>query len=123
MQCERVNNLAHQHFWGRGSCGQAEGADIVEPVQANLFRALHQIGLGAGSGRNLNQTLRVRTVGCADDKDKVAFMRNRLDRFLAVGRRVTNILTPWPDDIGEALLKDQYDFRCIIDRQSRLRQK
>ena len=50
-------------------------------------------------------------------------MRNRLDRFLAVGRRVTNILTLWPDNIGEALLKDRYDFRCIIDRQSRLRQK
>mgnify|MGYP006947656559 CR=1 FL=1 len=50
-------------------------------------------------------------------------MRNRLDRFLAVGRRVTNILTLWPDDIGEALLKDRHDFRCIIDRQSSLRQK
>ncbi len=69
---------------------------------------------------DLDQPVRIRRVGRPDDQNQIAFPGELLDRDLAVGRGVTDVLALGGDDSGEAFPQPGDDLGGLVDREGRL---
>ena len=72
--------------------------------------------------RHVDEALRVRRVRRADHEHEVDLARERLDRRLAVGRGVADVVLGRPDDGREARLQRGDDVGRLVDRERRLRE-
>ncbi len=91
--------------------GEAERLDPVEPCRIDLAAALDQLRGRAAALGDLDQPQRIRAVGRADHQHQVAFGRDRLDRRLAVGGRVADVLGLGSDDLRKAAPAARRRFR------------
>ena len=70
--------------------------------------------------RDLDQAVGVRRVGRADHEHELALAGELLDRDLAVGRRVTDVVGLGADDPREPRAQGGDDRRRLVDRERRL---
>ena len=89
---KKLDQPLDQLLGGAGAGGDADGLDALEPGLVDLGVVVDQVGVGAVLARDLDQAVRVRGVGRADHQDQVALARELLDRDLAVGGRVTDVV-------------------------------
>ncbi len=75
---------------------------------------------GAVLAGDLDQAVGVRGVGRADHQHQVAFPGELLDRDLAVGGRVTDVVALRADDRGEAGAQPGDDLGRLVDREGGL---
>ena len=66
--------------------------DSLEPALLDLAGVVDQVRLGAELAGHVDQAVRVGRVLRADHEDQVALLGELLDRELAVGRRVTDVV-------------------------------
>ena len=83
--------------------GDADDAHALEPLLLDLRLVVDQMRGGAVLTGDLDETVRVGGVAAADHQHQVALLGELLDRRLAVGGRVTDVVGAWPDDRGELL--------------------
>ena len=69
---------------------------------------------------DLDQAVRVRRVGRADHQHQLALAGQLLDRDLAVGGRVTDVVGLRRGDVREALAQTGDDLPGLVDRERRL---
>src|SRR5262245_52908810 len=95
---KRIDHLPDQHLWPRCTSSNANGCRCAQPLPIDVGGPLDQAGGGAAALGDLGKSQRVAAVGSADDQQPVAFGSDRLDRGLAVGRGVANVLAPRSED-------------------------
>src|SRR5206468_6408392 len=78
----------------RGGCagGQPHALLALEPRLLDPALVVDQVRLDAARPRDLDEPVRIRAVARADDEQKVDCGEDPLDRPLAVGRRVADVL-------------------------------
>ena len=81
-----------QLLGGAGAGGDADRLDALEPLLVDLGGVVDQVRGGAVLARDLDQAVGVRGVGRADHQHQLALAGELLDRDLAVGRRVTDVV-------------------------------
>ena len=73
--------------------------------------------------RYFHQAIRIRAIGRADHQNQSHFARQRLHRFLAILRRIANIIRSRPGNRRKPLAQPRHNFLRVIKRQRSLRQK
>ena len=87
----------------------------------DLTRVVDQIRGGAVLAGHLDEPVGVRRVGRAHDEHELALAGQLLDRDLAIGGRVTNVIRLRRGDVREALAQPGDDLVGLVDRERRLR--
>jgi hypothetical protein len=119
---ESVDDLLDEHLRRRGAGGEAELADALEGRPVDLLGPEHQAGDRAADALgDFAQALRVRGVRGPDDDDGIDQRRHLLDRFLAVGGGVADVVLVRTGDGRELRLQGGDDVACVVHRQGRLR--
>ena len=119
---ERVENFLDQHLGRRRAGGDAERLDALELRPVDLGRALHQHRIAAaGALGDLLKPPRIRRIRRADHDQRIDLRRHALDRLLAVGGGVADVLLVRSDDVREAALERGDDVGGVVERQRRLR--
>ena len=97
------------------SPSRRDGAEL-RPV--DVGGTLQQVGVGTAVAQgDLLEPLRVRGVGRADHDHGVDHRRHALDRLLAVGGGVADVLLVRPGDVGEPLLEHRDHLRGVVHRE------
>ena len=102
---QRVDHFANQQLGRGGAGGDADRCGVPEPVPVDVRGALDQPGRNAHSLGDFGEPQRIAAVGSADDQHSLALGGDRLDRRLAVGRRVANVLAARRPDLREPRLE------------------
>ena len=89
---EELDQALDQLLGGAGAGGDANRLDALQPLLLDLGVVVDQVRGGAVLARDLDQAVGVGGVGRADDEDQLALAGELLDRDLAVGRRVTDVV-------------------------------
>ena len=117
---EEVDEALDQLLGGAGAGGDADRLDALQPLLLDLGVVVDQVGGGAVLARHLDQAVGVGGVGRADHEDQVALAGQLLDRDLAVGRRVTDVVGLGADDRRELGPQGGDDLGGLVDREGRL---
>jgi len=94
----------------------------VEPRFVDRALVLDQMGRHARGPCDLDEPVRVRAVHGADHEQEVDLREHRLDRVLAVRRRVADVLFPGAGEAGKPPAQDRDDLCGVVDRERGLRQ-
>jgi hypothetical protein len=80
------------------------------------------MGRNPAGARGVDEAIRVRAVARAEDEQEVDLGQHRLDRALAVRRRVADVVLRRALDSREPPPQGRDDRRRVVDRERRLRQ-
>ena len=89
---KKLDQAFDQLLGGAGAGGDADRLHPLQPLLLDLGVVVDQVRGGAVFAGDLDQAVGVGGVGRADDQDQVALAGELLDRDLAVGRRVTDVV-------------------------------
>src|SRR3990167_11487215 len=87
-----LDHTAHQYFRSGGARRDADTLDTVEPAALHVFGAVDQVRRCGHALGQLAQAVGVGTVRAADHQHYIAFVRQLLDRILAVLRGVADVI-------------------------------
>ena len=117
---KKLDQALDQLLGGAGAGGDADRLDSLEPLLLDLGVVVDQVGGGAVLAGDLDQAVGVRGVGRADHEHQVALAGELLDRDLAVGGRVTDVVGLGADDRRELGAQGGDDLGRLVDRERRL---
>ncbi len=100
---EEVHEPHDEIFRSAGAGGDADDARALEPLLLDLRLVVDQVRGGTALAGDLDETVRVGGVAAADHQHEVALLRELLDRGLAVGGGVTDVVGARAHDRGELL--------------------
>src|SRR4051794_35681049 len=89
---EKLDEPLDQLLRGAGAGGDADGLDALQPLLLHLGVIVDQMGGGAVLARHFDEAIGVGGVGGADHEDQLALPGQLLDRDLAVGGGVTDVV-------------------------------
>jgi hypothetical protein len=106
---------------GRGSTGgEPDGLAPVQPPLVDLADIVHEMSRGSVGASDVDEPLRVRGVGRADDEQQVHLAHELLGGPLPVRGRVTDVLARRPFDAGETAAQHRDDHVRLVDGERRL---
>src|SRR6185312_6263262 len=102
---QALDDLADEDLRRRGAGGDADTRRARQPLATELVGAVDHVRTRAAQRRDLAQAVGVRARRAADDDDDVDRRGDRLDRVLAILRRVADIVAARADDRRKARLE------------------
>src|SRR5271165_2056771 len=114
---EVADHVRNQLLRRGSACGDADGAQAVEPVPADLATVRDEMGRDPHLGRNLAEPVRVRTVLRAYDQDHLDLLAQLAHRPLAILRRVADVFRLGAHEVAEAPFERADDRLGVVDAE------